>query len=226
MTKPIFFSVCGTNEAVARGVQEKFSSDLIYLYSDNGKQGADFPMEIERELAECQCVVIFWSSDYIAESHPWTRRELALAGRRKRDGALRHDLIIRLDETALETLVSNPLTGLDEDLLKPFRDTTRANGFPFDEAVLVQQLNEKLGVLGRRALPTLPRPGLEQQLRQALEIPGQWASKSPVIFVSGLEGAGRSTVINSVMGSAFRHLTRHTMSMDNISTPEVNRPGN
>lgn len=220
MNRPIFFSVCGTNVAVAHRAQQEFSSDRIHLYSDNGKQGADFPMEIERELAECQCFVIFWSSDYIAEDHPWTRRELALASKRKYEGALRHDLIIRLDETPLESLVLNPLTGRKEDLLKPFRDTTRANDFPFDSAVLIQQLSEKLGILDRRALPIFPRYGLEQQLLQAMEISGQWASKSPVVFVSGLEGSGRSTLINSVMGSAFRHLTRHTMSMDNISTPD------
>lgn len=53
---PIFFSTSVKDVVFAEKVWLKFGSDLIYLYSKTGRQGAEFWEEIEREeLPKCTC---------------------------------------------------------------------------------------------------------------------------------------------------------------------------
>lgn len=216
MTHPVFFSVADEDKLHAQQVAEQCASDHVYLYSITGKEGANFPEEISNELSSCSYFVIFWSASYVKKE--WTRRELAIAAKRLRSGELNEFLIVRLDPTPLDKRAINPLTEKEEEILRPFRDKRRATNLPFNAVSVLRHIGDALATLSPAKTPLLPRSDLENKLRQEIAI--DFTSTNPLIFVSGLNGSGRKTLVRSVMDRDFAHLIPNIVAIDNMDGPE------
>lgn len=221
MRHPVFFSFAGDSNEIAARIKGHFADDLVYMYKRTGVDGDSFPVEILNELRECQIFVVFWSAAYVAPDprRPWCRRELLTAAKRIAQGSLNRFLIIQTDKTPLDTKIINPDTGESIDALEPFRADGRAFSYPFRERSIELRISSELANLDQIDHPILPRPVFEHQLRNALRT-GNAHSKTPITFVSGFHGNGRRTLVRSVMGLDFKHLTEYTVSLDSADGPE------
>jgi len=221
MTHPVFFSFAGDAKELAARIKGHFADDLVYMYTRTGVDGDSFPAEIVTELRQCRIFVVFWSKAYVEHDprRPWCPRELITAAHRIARGSLNHFLIVQADQTPLETLIVDPDTGVSVDALKVLREDGRAFTYPLRERAIELRLSSELAQLDQCDHPVLPRPDHERQLRDALTT-GSAYSKTPITFVTGFHGNGRRTLVRSVMGLDFRHLTEYTVSLDSADGPE------
>lgn len=221
MTHPIFFSFASDSTSLAQKIKRRFSDDLVYIYTRTGANGEDFPEEILGELSQCKIFVVFWSAKYIADDkeRPWCRRELLTALRRIEAGNLKNYFLVQVDDTALEAHFVDPETGMMSDFLKPLREVKRAFTVPVDHKAVEHRLAGELAQLLDGGMPVLPRTVYQDELRSALET-GNFETKTPLIFVSGFHGSGRKTLIQSIMGYEYRHLTPFVLPIENSDGPE------
>ena len=221
MSHPIFFSFSGDSMAFAQKIKRHFADDLVYFYSRNGVDGTNFPDEILSEISQCKIFVIFLSAGYVKNdsSRPWCRRELITATKRIQSGSLKNYFLIQVDNTALDVEIVDPDSGVVSDVLKVIRDHKRAFSYPSDQRSIEHRIATELAQMMDVSTPILPRTEYQNELRTALET-GSFETKTPVVFVSGFHGAGRKTLISSVMENDFRHLTPRVLPIDNSEAPE------
>lgn len=221
MTHPVFFSFAGDAKQLAARIKGHFADDLVYMYTRTGVDGDSFPAEILTEIRQCQIFVVFWSKAYVEHDarRPWCPRELITAASRIAQGSLNRFLIVQADPTPLEATIVDPDTGVSVDALKVLREDGRAFTYPLHERAIELRLSRELAQLDQCDHPVLPRLAHERQLRDAL-MTGNAFSKTPITFVTGFHGNGRRTLVRSVMGLDFRHLTEYTVSLDSADGPE------
>ena len=216
MVHPVFISFASEDIENARKIGAAFPDDIVYLYERVGVEGANWPLEIEEEVRSCECFVVLWSKNYIVKE--WARREMALAAGRVRSNGLGVWVIIQLDDLPLETKCINPLTGNEEDMLAPFRAKYRSVAAPFRTQVAKRAIGNALARVRPTRLPKLPRLELQEQLRRAISI--DYRYRTAILFVSGLNGNGRKTLIESVMENDYPHLTGYIVPLDAADGPE------
>nr|WP_315220458.1 toll/interleukin-1 receptor domain-containing protein [uncultured Duganella sp.] len=221
MPHPIFFSFANDAKGIATTIKSRFSDDLVYSYIRTGVEGDNFPDEILEEIHQCKIFVIFLSSNYISSktSRPWCRRELITAMRRVEAGTLKSFFIVQTDKTPLDSEIHDPDNNVAIDALKVFRDKSRAFGFPVDTRIVEHRIASELARQTDTELPILVRESFQRSLRSILK-GNDYSTKRPVVFVSGFHGTGRKTLIRSVMGSDFKHLTEQMLPLDNADGPE------
>lgn len=217
---PVFFSFAGDFKEMAERLKAKFADDLVYCYSRTGVDGDSFPVEILAELRQCELLVIFWSAAYVANDprRPWCRRELTTGVRRLTSGSLKRVLLLQCDSTPLATEIVDPETGVSVDVLKAVRDDSRAFSHPVNLRAVEVRLANDLAQIGEIDHPILPRSDYQSQLRDTLASRG--GKKTPVVFVNGYHGTGRRTLVSTVMGVDFKHLTPYTLGLDSADGPE------
>lgn len=218
MPHPIFFSVASPDAEFAERIYERYAADLIYLYSKNGKNGAWMWSEIEKEeLPFSQAFIIFWSRSYIKNSG--TKRELKFARERLDSGHLRHFAIIRLDDAPL---FPSGTAETDEkcrelvELVAPFLKHVRADKpSSIEHAMLI--VDSVVSSVERPSIPFFPRPEVQRDLREAARI--DHFRVRPSVWVSGLNGYGRKTLIREFMREFGPDIVPVAVDIDETSLP-------
>lgn len=206
---PIFFSTCATDVEFAERVWQRFGSDLIYLYSKTGREGADFWEEVEREeLPNARSIVIFWSRNF-ARSRG-TQREIALAAKMLHSGQLRSAIVLRVDDCPLfapHDELDGAVRKAYEDL-HPFLDVTRASGANVSvemAASLCDALVARFVVAGP---PIFLRSTLEEEFFRQTRLDRHLFRS--MVWVSGINGNGRRTLIKE----AYRRIDSNALSVE------------
>ena len=101
-----FFSVAGEDVAKASDIAADFASNQIYLYDETGQDAVDMWREEATELRASTVFVIFWSASYLKKKG--TLREIRLAVELLELRRLGHPLIVRLDDTPLNSVGDRP----------------------------------------------------------------------------------------------------------------------
>lgn len=191
-----FFSVAGEDVAKASALAAEFAANQIYLYNKTGQDGADMWQEEAKELRASTVFVIFWSASYLKKKG--TLREIRLAVELLDFRRLGHPLIVRLDETPLDSVGDRPG---DEshgvEILAPLMQRWRALPLPYDQELTGLNLERLLIDNGTLIPPELNRSTVLQTLTQI----GQTTPREvkPVFWISGYEGYGRRFLIEKFM---------------------------
>ncbi len=206
---PIFFSTSAKDVVFAEKVWLKFGSDLIYLYSKTGRQGAEFWEEIEREeLPNARAIVLFWSRAFV--SSPGTQREIALAAKMLRTGQLRSAIVLRVDDCPLLA----PDDEQDRDVrkayedLRPFLDLTRASDTTVSVDLAASLCDDLVARFVAAAPPVFARPMLEEEFFRQARLDQRHFR--PMVWVSGLNGNGRRTLIRE----AYRRIDANALAIE------------
>ncbi len=221
MAHPVFFSVASQDIVLAERIFERYTGDLIYVYTKSGKNGTWIWDEIEREeLPFAKAVVIFWSKNFL--NNEGTVRELALAASRFAKGQLREFTVIRCDDTPL---FAKEMTGvLTDQEKKVFSDLEgflrhKRSDRPkilFPEACRL--VDDIVSRIERPAVPLQPRPILQQDLKDSARI--DRFTFRPSMWVSGLNGYGRKTLIREFFREIDSNATAVEIDVDETSLPD------
>jgi tetratricopeptide (TPR) repeat protein len=194
MPRPIFFSFASSDAEKAAAIAGRFSGDTIYCYTQSGEEGADFWDEVERrELGNARGLVIFWSRHFVASVA--CRRELKLASDLLKSGSLRQAVILCLDDTPIVPMAGTPDAAQLEiyDHLAPFTQRFRATALPYDAGRAFQTVDRMVRDVTVVAMPIFPRPQMVEAMRSGARA-GEFSYR-PAVWVSGLNGYGRRTII-------------------------------
>lgn len=206
---PIFFSVASADLMFAESVWTSFGSDLVYLYSKAGRQGAEFWTEIESdELPNARGLVIFWSWSFVRSVG--TRRELERAGRLFKSGQLRSVVILRLDDCPISApagLAADSEAKAFSDLA-PFLSVTRTSEASVSVAIACRLCDAMITQYVVPAPPIFPRPSVEEEFFRQTRIDHR--TFRPMVWVSGLNGNGRRTVVRE----AFRRIDPNAVAVE------------
>jgi tetratricopeptide (TPR) repeat protein len=191
-----FFSVAGEDVAKAREVASEFAANQIYLYDESGLHATDMWQEEADALRACTVLVIFWSRHYLKKKG--TLREIRLAAELLKQRKLGHPLIVRLDETPLDSLGhrhGDESNGIE--LLAPLTERWRALPLPFDKESATHQLERLLIENGTGMPPEFDRSGILQKINQSTQTTPR--EIKPVLWISGYQGYGRRFVVEKYM---------------------------
>lgn len=207
--RPIFFSTCSKDVEFAEKIWLTFRSDLIYLSSKTGREGADFWEEIERaELPSARSIVIFWSHSFVHSQG--TQREIALASKMLRAGQLRSALVLRVDDCPLlapDDERDDAARKAYEDL-RPFLDVTRASATNVSVEAAASLCDAIVARFVVASPPIFARPLLEEEFFRQARL-DQRLFRS-MIWVSGLNGNGRRTLIKE----AYRRIDANALAVE------------
>ncbi|WP_156360294.1 tetratricopeptide repeat protein [Sphingomonas sp. Leaf226] len=215
---PIFFSVASPDVIFAEQIFNRYARDLIFLYSRSGKNGTWIWDEIEKdELPFSKAFVIFWSKDYVKNTG--TIRELNFAGRQLEHGLLKDFAIVRCDDTPI--FEAEASTAGHDDLapfqaLRPFLKHVRADRPPSAEHAEAI-IDHVVARIERQTTPLQPRPQQQRDLKDAARI--DHFSYRPAIWVSGLNGYGRKTLISELMREIDPNAIAAFIDIDETSLP-------
>lgn len=215
---PIFFSVASQDVTFAERLYDRYARGLIFLYSKSGKNGTWIWEEIEKdELPFTKAFIIFWSRDYI--KNVGTIRELHFAGRQLERGLLRDFAIVRCDDSPL--FEADALSAGFDDFapfhaLKPFLRHVRADRPPsMEHAEAI--VDHVVARVERQITPLQPRAQQQRDLKDAARI--DHFSYRPTIWVSGLNGYGRKTLISELMREIDPNAIPAFIDVDETSLP-------
>ena len=221
MAHKVFFSVASQDITLAERIHERYTGDLIYVYTKSGKNGAWMWDEIEREeLPFAKAVVVFWSEHFLRNEG--TSRELALANSLFTKGQLREFTIIRCDDTPLfakemtRTLLDREAKVFSD--LQGFLKHKRADKptVLFPEACRL--VDDIVSRIEKPTVPFQPRPILQEDLKDAARIDRR--TFRPAVWVSGLNGYGRKTLIREFFKELDSNGTAIEIDVDETSLPE------
>jgi len=218
VSHPIFFSVASDDVELAERIFARYARDLIYLYSKNGRNGTWMWDEIEKdELPFSKAFIIFWSKSYIRNTG--TLRELVFAKAQLERGLLRQFAIIRCDNTPI--ILSDSDEHLYPDLtpfdaLRPFVQHVRAERPPSLEHA-EQIIDAVVAKVERASIPLQPRPNLQQDLKDSARI--DHFTYRPCVWVSGLNGYGRKTLIGELMREVDPNTMPSYFDVDETTLP-------
>jgi hypothetical protein len=220
MTHPVFFSVGGTDVALAEKVKEYLPDRLVYLYSRTGEEVVVITKELSQELQDCKLFVCFWSKRYLTSAA--CRWEFATAKERLQNGSLKIEqfLIIEVDvdrPSYTKAMWENPLSKNNESVLGVLSDI-RATPLPFDAQRLASAVNRSLDKIAPTPEVSIPRLELKRQFQEAMDRPSMRVAG--LCFVTGLPGHGKRTAIHSYMQDNFKHLHAKQIVIDNLEGPE------
>lgn len=219
MAHPIFFSVASNDVALAERLYNDFAGGLIYLYSQNGENGAWLWDEIERDqLPFAEGIVIFWSKSYL--SNEGTRREIEFASKLFTERRLRECAIIRLDETPL---FPDGDAYSDEEKavfahLRPFLAAKRSDPLKQVYPEAARLIDNLVGKIAADKVPFQRRPMVQDDLRDAAKVDRK--SYYPAFWVSGYNGYGRKTLVRELVRELNPNLVEIPVDIDETSLPE------
>lgn len=215
---PIFLSMGGTKDTnLAAKVKEHLPDGLVYMYTRNGEEGAEFRREIEAEVNNCRLFVVFWSEDYLNSDHA----KLELATFKRSAEALdsgRELLIVQTTRKPpnIQRRWKNPINGKDELNLGRWR-LERAVSPDRDAHSIAELILRKLESTGFSTSILIPRPDIQKSIGTALDAGGYY--KKEFVFIAGSEGDGRRTAIKTYMESS-KHLLPKMIAFDNAEGPQ------
>lgn len=220
MQYPVFISMGGLADAAySREIQSELGDQIAYHYQANGEEGVQFRAEIEAAIQTCRIFVVIWSETYLQSDH--AKNELAFF--RKLIEPVNPDgkeLIVIPREQGnpdIQFKWKNPITQKDEYALGDWR-SKRALDAGVDAkraAALIRRKLEKINVIHDIIIP---RGWLIDQLKNTVVLQNFQARE--LIFVSGLHGHGRRTLLAQFMEQAYRHLTARPVTLDSVDGPE------
>lgn len=220
MQFPVFISMGGLADAAySREIQSELGDQIAYHYQANGEEGIQFRAEIEAAIQTCRIFVVIWSEAYLQSEH--AKNELAffrkLTEPSNPDGK---ELIVIPREQGnpnIQLRWKNPITQRDEHVLGDWRGK-RALDAGVDAkraAALIRRRLEAINVIHDIVIP---RGWLIDQLKNTIILPNFQARE--LIFISGLNGDGRRTLLAQFMEQAYKHLTARHVALDSVDGPE------
>lgn len=221
MPRPVFFSVGGASDTkFAASVKELLPDAMVYLYTRTGEEGVAFKPEIERELQSCRLFVVFWSDDYLKSDA--AKIELAQVRRMAETTDQAKQVLVvpvKRKGPSIQSKWTNPLNAAlrNEFVLGKWRLDRALDGAPDPKKVaeFVRRKLEDADVFGRILVP---RPFILDLVRGS--VMNQEFRASEFVFVSGLEGDGRRTVLRQFMKASYANLTERLVSFDSAEGPE------
>lgn len=220
MHKPVFLSVGGhTDTAFAKEVHRLLGDSLSYHYQVTGEEGIGFWSEIEGALQGTLLFVVFWSHDYLKSDA--TKRELAFFRKLAESGIGREMEVLIVprgtDLPDFQSRWTNPITEVkDEFVLGDWRNV-RSVDANSDEKRVANLIRRKLESKSVIQDVLIPRGWLVDQMTQAVRLPDY--KMRELVFISGLEGNGRRTVIRQYMKQAAPTRVERLMPLDSVDGP-------
>lgn len=220
MHKPVFLSVGGrVDTAFAKEVHRLLGDSLSYHYQVTGEEGVGFWPEIEGALQGTLLFVVFWSHDYLKSAA--TKRELAFFRKLAELGIDRGKEVLIVPRGAelpdFQSRWANPITEVkDEFVLGDWRNV-RSIDTNSDEKRVANLIRRKLESKSIIQDVLIPRGWLVDQMTQAVRLPDY--KMRELVFVSGLEGNGRRTVIRQYMKQAAPTRVERLVALDSVDGP-------
>ena len=221
MQKPVFLSVGGHLDTVfAKEVHQLLGDSLSYHYQVSGEEGVNLWNEIENALQGALLFVVFWSHDYLKSDA--TKHELAFFRRLAESGTGREKelLIVPIgtDIPNFQSRWTNPITGVkDEFVLGEWRNV-RSIDVNSDVKRISTVIRTKLE--SKRIIQDvlIPRGWLVDRMTHAIRLPDY--KMRELVFISGLEGYGRRTVVRQYMRQAAPARLERPVVLDSVDGPQ------
>lgn len=174
--------------------------------------------EIEKdELPFSKAFIIFWSIDYV--KNEGTVRELIFAARQLERGLLKDFAILRCDDTPLFEAEAASAGHVDLgpfQTIRPFLKHVRADR-PLSSEHAEAIVDQVIARVERHATPLQPRPQQQIDLKDAARI--DHFTYRPSVWVSGLNGYGRKTLIGEFMREIDPNAIAAFIDVDETSLP-------
>lgn len=220
MKYPVFISMGGPSDAeYSREIQKLLGDQIAYHYQATGEEGVQFRAEIEAAIQSCTIFIVIWSEAYL-KSDP-AKIELAFFRKLSESSTTSNkDLIIIPRKQGIPDIQSkwkNPITQKDEFVLGEWRNT-RALDAGVDAKRAATFVRKKLEAMNVIRDIVVPRGWLIDQLKNATVLQNYQAKE--LVFISGLHGDGRRTLLSQYMEQAYRHLTVRPITIDSVDGPD------
>lgn len=220
MHKPVFLSVGGQADAAfAKQVHQLLGDSLSYHYQVTGEEGVRFWPEIEAALQGALLLVIFWSNDYLKSNA--ATRELAFF-RKLTESSVNSEKEVLVVPTGAElpnfqSRWKNPITEEKDELVLGDWGNVRSVDANSDATRVVQLIRRKLESKSVIQDVLVPRGWLVDQMTQAIRLPD--FKMRELVFVSGLDGHGRRTVVRQYMKQASPTRIERLIALDSVDGP-------